>query len=804
AAILVALLAGTTASTWFAIQANNAASTAENRLASAVASFQAVDPNYGASNGMTALQFLTSAKKNVSQSLSEDKEGRALILKSIADSMRGLGESKLALETYQEALDLYFQINAATSDEAALEIKRELATIHLDLSQLEPSLTLLNETENGFRALYGSDDRRTMLIQSIRIEWEIKKGNIKRAVELADELRLKYELLNLQNSEEGLINLKYLAKSYQENGQNDEAKEILKALLDEYSKSQGPDSLAALQIGTSLAVCYADLGDYPKAIDQGLEVFKLQQQKLEPDHPMIAINFLNLSTFYGNVGQYEQAMEYAEKSVDIATRGFGPKANETLNYKQTLATLQFLMGKPTEAQRNLEEILEFQSTELGYAHPDTLSTASNLSVVYSRTGQREKSLKLVTRLVDESTESLGQDHPTTLRLQRDLVVSLFYGGQKDKAIDLSKRMVDAHGRVLGDEHPDTLAVITNHGSLLLRLDRYEEAIGFLAEIHDKRVKLFGPENPTSLQTESELAFCHSKMGNHQIAIQKSWNVFETAERVLGPDHPVTLSYLEKTAKDHRRAQLYGDAEKLNRLLLDRRQNSSEESESDKMAAQYNLAIAQMLGNRLELALKNFRAVFKQEKLDTEFLSEDAMDTAIFILEIATRLEDLDVSNEVCNEVVNTIESPDCDLDDSIQLTGLVTVLESKVKNSDLESIEPILSQLKQISIDDPWMDARIQAATAQSKLKSDPDLAMQQLQSAIDSLLPEGEPISKLLDVIPERGLWIPIFWMDQMVRASSNRAEPVIEELKRDRADLKVAVEFKFMPLATSVIRLD
>ena len=249
-----------------------------------------------------------------------------------------------------------------------------------------------------------------------------------------------------------------------------------------------------------------------------------------------------LGRLYVERPDYETALEWAQRAVELAERVFGSDDPRTLATVNNLGYLLASQGDRDGAERLFIRILKTRERLLGPDHPETLLAVSNLGAVLEARGAYDEAERMYRRALSARERVLGPDHPGTLVSLNNLGTLLNSRGAHKEAESLHRRAMEDRERVLGLEHPFTLMSIANLGSSLLSQGDHEGAELLYRRALNVQERLLGPDHPDTLKSVNNLGALLDSQGDRDGAEQLWRRALEGAERVLGRDHPDTTIY----------------------------------------------------------------------------------------------------------------------------------------------------------------------------------------------------------------------------------------------------------------------
>ena len=133
----------------------------------------------------------------------------------------------------------------------------------------------------------------------------------------------------------------------------------------------------------------------------------------------IGLLFHNIAAVNNNQGEYDKALEWYQKALNIREKILGPD------------------------------------------HPDTAATYNNIAAVYSKQGEYNKALEWYQKALNIDEKILGPDHPSTATTYNNIALVYNNQGEYDKALEWYLKSFYILRNRLGINHPRTSAVIKN-------------------------------------------------------------------------------------------------------------------------------------------------------------------------------------------------------------------------------------------------------------------------------------------------------------------------------------------------------
>jgi serine/threonine protein kinase len=370
----------------------------------------------------------------------------------IGVSYRGVGEAARAIPFLERSVELQRKASGPEA-EATVNARNSLAVAYAAAGQYDLALPLHKETLKLLKARLGPDHLNTLTSMDSLASAYRSAGKLERALPLFEEtLRLR------------------------------------KAKL-------GPEHPHTLTSMGNVAGAYKDAGKLDLALPLYEETLRLSKAKLGPDHPTTLISMGNLAGAYHDVGKLDLAVPLFEESLKLTKARFGPEHPTTLNSMGNLAMAYQDSGKRDLAMPLHEETLRLRKVKLGPEHRLTLISMNNLASAYQDAGKLELAVPLHEETLKLKKAKLGPDHPDTLGSMNNLAMAYQAAGKLDLALPLHEETLKLIRAKLGSDHPTTLASMGNLGKAYCVANQGEKAVATLKEFVAARRKRSKPDDP---------------------------------------------------------------------------------------------------------------------------------------------------------------------------------------------------------------------------------------------------------------------------------------------------------------------
>lgn len=161
-------------------------------------------------------------------------------------------------------------------------------------------------------------------------------------------------------------------------------------------------------------------------------------------HPDIAASYNNIGSVYSTIGQYDKALEYILKSLNIRKSLFGENHQDVAYCYNNIAGIYF-------QERNYEKALEYYFKDLdislktlGSGHPDVASTLNNIGSTYYGEKEFGKSLEYHIKALCLYDSILGKRHPDVAMSYNNMASSYYATNKMALALEHYQKSIVAN------------------------------------------------------------------------------------------------------------------------------------------------------------------------------------------------------------------------------------------------------------------------------------------------------------------------------------------------------------------------
>jgi CHAT domain-containing protein/Tfp pilus assembly protein PilF len=246
-------------------------------------------------------------------------------------------------------------------------------------------------------------------------------------------------------------------------GQYEEAEANARALLADYEKRFGPESVQTALALDMLTECYF-YGDHfreAQAEEYARRAIAIKERVLGPDHPETALSIRFLAVLFETQGDYQQARTLFEKSVAVYDKVVAQDPRSAATAYECLGNFLTKTGDYGEARSALEQALAIRRK---YFPPETLNTAlilADYAAVLQKLGEYEKSRTNFLAAIGIIDRKMGPDHLLSTDPLNGLGALLNEMGKPADAKALLERTLAIEEKAYGPNHINLAFVLSD-------------------------------------------------------------------------------------------------------------------------------------------------------------------------------------------------------------------------------------------------------------------------------------------------------------------------------------------------------
>lgn len=424
--------------------------------------FAANNPSEGiGGKNMSARELLDIGSKSINDSLDEEPQTKAHLLRTIGLAYFNLGEQEPGILHLRESLALHRKHSSAPviaeainrlanilrqADEfdEAVSLYREALALHESYSQ--GATWELADAYNNFGLLIyylaQYDEAEMYLNKAIKTHRAAAGGDV---------------------SSVG-INMHNLSLILRVMGKYQEAESMIKESLEITAKFRGNETNSWAISLQQLGRIENDLGRYQEALVTLHQAVEKSAVHYEPDNSRMGTLWVRIANSHHALGDYQQAEQFYQKAIKIFSDLQGMDSSRVVYAEAQYGALLRQSGQLEKAENVLRHSLAVNQDMYIPTHPNTALAATELAAVLAESGQLSEATDLIESAINGFSTHFNKNHPELAWAQ--LV--------KAKILRLSNEPVTANAML--QQALIVLEARQNEVPIYFALARYEQAL----------------------------------------------------------------------------------------------------------------------------------------------------------------------------------------------------------------------------------------------------------------------------------------------------------------------------------------
>ena len=188
----------------------------------------------------------------------------------------------------------------------------------------------------------------------------------------------------------------------------------------------------------------------------------------------------DMSTVYANKGELSKGSEALERVLAGQRALYGDEHPKVAHELLNISTFKMLAGKYDEAEAPLRRAIEIWERTYGKDYFKLTQALRNVSMLAARRGDAQGELEAVRRMTAITEKHDGEQSPATVKARSHLAVTLMKNGQLEEAMQAADRNVAAARRTY-DATSEELAWVLGGSAIVFASGRCERALALADE-----------------------------------------------------------------------------------------------------------------------------------------------------------------------------------------------------------------------------------------------------------------------------------------------------------------------------------
>ncbi|MCH4155922.1 MAG: tetratricopeptide repeat protein [Muribaculaceae bacterium] len=303
------------------------------------------------------------------------------------------------------------------------------------------------------------------------------------------------------------------------------------------------DSLAGIfraKILSDVAVAYEASGDYTKALDYLTRSSDISRRIEGENSEQAAIDLTNLCVLYGDMDEYQKAIDAGNKSVGIFIT-LGIEDDFTSAAYNAVATVYITYSQYSEGIAALNEAIRIDSLIFGSDNVELASYYNNLGNCYVNMGEFDKAAFYLNKSLDLRIQALGGMHPDVARSYVNLANMYFSMDSCRLSADCLLKAIKIRKENFGVEDITYNAYLSNLSAVYYQAKQYREALDYANQVLAFRMGNLKENSSGLASSYNILGSIYTKLGEFEKAVYYCTKCV-TADRAIYGDRNDNVAY----------------------------------------------------------------------------------------------------------------------------------------------------------------------------------------------------------------------------------------------------------------------
>jgi tetratricopeptide (TPR) repeat protein len=385
---------------------------------------------------------------------------------------------------------------------------------------------------------------------------------------------------------------------------NKEAERYYLILLDDPTFTCDLINLAS--VFNNLGFIYQALSQYEKAIEYFEKTLNIKLEYSTKTGTFAATAYNNLGSIYNDQGKYDEAYRYYSKAIETELNTTNPNQRAIATYYSNIGKVCNVQERYTEAIEMFECSVEIRLKILPDNHPDIGTSLINISQVFNALGQYEKAINYLKKAFQNHFNSLPSGHPSLSIVYNNLGQLYHRQGKFKEASELYEKSLEIQLKALPADHPDIAWTYNNIAANYEGLGDFTKATEYFDKTLQIELHSLPLNHPNIAATYNNLASLLQGQNNLEEALMLYEKALQIWLIALSPNHSqVALCYSNISSIYSANGNNNKSMEYLNKALQIQISSSSSKDHPDFAPIYRNLGRAYYVQAKFQNALEMF-------------------------------------------------------------------------------------------------------------------------------------------------------------------------------------------------------
>jgi tetratricopeptide (TPR) repeat protein len=350
---------------------------------------------------------------------------------------------------------------------------------------------------------------------------EMAQGNYRDCQDMLTRARDMLEEIFPDGHVLSVKNMSTMADMYYQQGQLDEALDILKEWKAASVKLLGPDHAEVARGLHVTGLVYRALGRYAKALECYSEGLTIRRSLFGDNHEFVASSLGSMANVHLKIGDLKASLACFEEALAIRMGLYGSKHVLVVGTRNNVAMVHNNMGEHNKALDCYKTNLAvFRSIYAHNDHPQLADTLNNLGVVYYGIGHYGLAIENMSEALKIRRVLYGSEHISVAECLNNLGNTYCSQGRNLEAVECCLQALSIKKKLLSGSHPSLAGNLKNLAIIYNSLKDFDRALSFASDAYEMCVQSEGSESDAVADVLTVMGDIHKKKKNLDDALDK--------------------------------------------------------------------------------------------------------------------------------------------------------------------------------------------------------------------------------------------------------------------------------------------
>ena len=348
---------------------------------------------------------------------------------------------------------------------------------------------------------------------------------------------------------------------------------------------------------------FGKLGDYSKALEFYQKALAIQENRLPPGHPDLAVSYNNVGGAWSDLGDYHKALAFYQKALAIWEKVLPPDHLDLATAYNNVGCAWNELGNHSRALEFFQKALAIRKEKLSSDHFDIAAIYNHIGTTWYSLGDYRRALEFHETALTIQEKVLPLDHPDLAATYNDIGSAWGALGDRSKQLTFLQKAVFIHEKRMPPDFLQLVLIYNRMAAAWSGLGNYQESLRFAEKALDICQKHLPPKHPYLAETYNSMGYAQNELGHPSLALDYFQKTLAIQQQTLSSNHGELSTTFNNIGYTYGKLGFYEKKMEFYKKALDILRKGTR-SDHPQIARTYsNLAVACMeLGNYRE-ALK---------------------------------------------------------------------------------------------------------------------------------------------------------------------------------------------------------